>query len=197
MQARREDHQSKGWASPCSSAPDHRHSAYREEDQETPLVPALAGLTELAAVIETDEEAKQLIENVVDLNALISEISDLPKDPVSPDVTARVMKLLSRAEMLASPEALAAVRAEADGLRSVPTWDEDNPSLRVGDRLENVSSERPGFDLSPTVGAAPESCQGTRSVTQGVGSSVADVQRICSTLQVEPRDLWLVDSGAT
>ena len=43
----------------------------------------------------------------------------------------------------------------------------------------------------------PESSQGTRSVTQGVGSSVADVQRICSTLQVEPRDLWLVDSGAT
>ena len=36
-----------------------------------------------------------------------------------------------------------------------------------------------------------------RSVTLGVGSSVADVQRICSTLQVEPRDLWLVDSGAT
>ena len=69
--------------------------------------------------------------------------------------------------------------------------------LRVGDRLENVSSERPGFDLSPTVGAAPESRQGTRSVTRGVGSSVADVQRICSTLQVEPRDLWLVDSGAT
>ena len=29
--------------------------------------------------------------------------------------------------MLSSPEALAAVRAEADGLRSVPTWDEDNP----------------------------------------------------------------------
>ena len=65
--------------------------------------------------------------------------------------------------------------------------------LRVGDRLENVSSERPGFDLSPTVGAAPESRQGTRSVTRGV----ADVQRICSTLQVEPRDFWLVDSGAT
>ena len=50
----------------------------REKDQETPHVPALAGLTELAAVIETDEEAKQLIENVVDLNALISEMSDLP-----------------------------------------------------------------------------------------------------------------------
>ena len=31
-----------------------------------------------------------------------------------------VTKLLSRAEMLASPEALAALRSEADGLRAVP-----------------------------------------------------------------------------
>ena len=111
-------------------------SNHREKEQETPHVPALAGLTELAAVIETDEEAKQLIENDVDLNALISEISDLPKDPASPEVTAMVAKLLSLAEMLSSPEALAAVRAEADGLRSVPTWDEDNPR-----EFEDVRSE--------------------------------------------------------
>ena len=67
--------------------------------------------------------------------------------------------------------------------------------LRVGNRFENVSSERPGIDLSPTVGPRLNR-QGTRFVTQGVGSSVAD-QRICSTLQVEPRDLMLLDSGAT
>ena len=101
--------------------------SHREKEQETPHVSAPAGLVELAAVVEADEEARQLVENVVDLNALISEISDLPKDPASPEVTAMVTKLLSRAEMLSSPEALAAVRAEADGLRSVPTWDEDNP----------------------------------------------------------------------
>ena len=35
---------------------------------------ALAGLVELAAVVEADEEARQLVENVVDLNALISEM---------------------------------------------------------------------------------------------------------------------------
>ena len=40
---------------------------HRDKEQETPHVSALAGLVELAAVIETDEEAKQLIENVVDL----------------------------------------------------------------------------------------------------------------------------------
>ena len=100
-------------------------TSHREKEQETPQVSALARLVELAAVIETDEEAKQLIENVVDLNALISEIADLPKDPASPEVTAMVAKLLSRAEILSFPEPLAAVRAEADGLRSVPTWDED------------------------------------------------------------------------
>ena len=100
---------------------------HREKEQETPHASALSGLVDLAAVVEADEEARQLIENVVDLNTLISEISDLPKDPASPEVTAMVTKLLSRAEMLSSTEALAAVRAEADGLRSVPTWDEDNP----------------------------------------------------------------------
>ena len=71
--------------------------------------------------------------------------------------------------------------------------------LEIGNRMLRLSNsfEQPGVDLSSGLGSAPESSQGTRSVTQGVGSSVADVQRICSTLQVEPRDLWLVDSGAT
>ena len=106
--------------------PIQHDSNHREKEQETPHVSALSGLVDLAAVVEADEEARQLTENVVDLNALTSEISDLPKDPASPEVTAMVTKLLSRAEMLSSPEALAAVRAEADGLRSVPTWNEDN-----------------------------------------------------------------------
>ena len=39
-------------------------SNHREKEQETPHVSALAGLVELAAVIETDEEAKQLIETL-------------------------------------------------------------------------------------------------------------------------------------
>ena len=90
-------------------------------------------------MIETDEEAKQLIENVFDLNALISEISDLPKDPASPEVTAMVTKRLSRAEMLSSPEALAAVRAEVDGLRSVPTWAEDNWTTLVSSKPSGAS----------------------------------------------------------
>ena len=73
------------------TAPVQHDSSHREKEQETPHVSALSGLVELAAVVKAEEEeARQLIENVVDLNALISEISDLPKDPASPEVTAMV-----------------------------------------------------------------------------------------------------------
>ena len=54
-------------------------------------------------------------------------MNGLPKETPGPEVNALVTKLLSRAEMLASPEALAAIRSEADGLRSVPVWDEQRP----------------------------------------------------------------------
>ena len=66
--------------------------------------------------------------------------------------------------------------------------------LEIGNRMPRLSNL---VLMSSGLGSAPESSQGTRSVTQDVGSSVADVQRICSTLQLEPRDLWLVDPGAT
>ena len=100
---------------------------HMEMEQRSRHVAALAGFAELAAVVETDETTQRLVSDIVDLNGLISEIEGLPRDPSSPEVTAMVTKPLSRAEMLASPEALAAVRAEADGLRSVPTWDENHP----------------------------------------------------------------------
>ena len=88
-------------------------------------------------MVETDETAKQLIGGeIVDLKVLRSEIQSLPKDPSSPEVTAMVTKLLSRAELLASPQPLAAVRAEADGLRCVLTWDENYPR-----ELKDVRSE--------------------------------------------------------
>ena len=58
------------------------------------------------------------MEEIVDLNGLVSQACGLDLDgkQSSPEVAAMVTKLLSRAEMLASPEALAALRSEADGL---------------------------------------------------------------------------------
>ena len=101
---------------------------HREKEQTLKHISPLAGLDDFAAVIESDPTSKQIVEEIVDLNGLVSQVCGLEAEKqASPEVTAMVTKLLSRAEMLASPEALAALRSEADGLRSVPVWDESNP----------------------------------------------------------------------
>ena len=118
---------------------------YRGIQQGSRHIAALAGFAELAAVVEIDETTQRLVSDIVDLNGLISEIKGLPRDPSSPEVMAMGTKFLSRVEMLASPEAVAAVRAEADGLRSVPTWDEDHPW-----EFEDIRSESHNLALSFT-----------------------------------------------
>ena len=60
---------------------------------------------------------------IMDLNGLMSDILGIPKGKPCEEVNAAVTKLLSRAEMLSSPEALQAVKAEADGLVAKGTWD--------------------------------------------------------------------------
>ena len=100
---------------------------HRDREQDLKHVSSLSGLDDLAAVIETDETAKELVTEITDLNALMCYIHGLPKGKTDPEVSAMVTKLLSRAEMLSSPQALEAVRKEADGLRAVPVWDEQNP----------------------------------------------------------------------
>ena len=100
---------------------------HREKEQQLKHESPLAGLDQLATVIESDETAKTLVEEIADLHGLFCDMNGLPKETPGPEVNALVPKLLSRAEMLASPEALAAIRSEADGLRSVPVWDEQRP----------------------------------------------------------------------
>ncbi|CAE6942204.1 RE1 [Symbiodinium sp. CCMP2592] len=107
--------------------PTSTNSEHREKEQELKHVSALSGYEDLAAVIESDEEASKLVEEVVDLHALMCAVHGIPKEAPSKEVSAMVTKLLSRAEMLSSPEALNAVKQEADGLRAVPVWDETNP----------------------------------------------------------------------
>ena len=59
----------------------------------------------------------------------------------SQEVQAMVTKLLSRAEMLSNPQALEAVKAEADGLIKAETW-----SLDSGREKEDVRAEAPSED---------------------------------------------------
>ena len=107
---------------PITSTQEHRNI-----EQELKHVSALSGYEDLAAVIKSDEEASKLVEEVVDLHALMCAVHGIPKQAPTKEVSAMVTKLLSRAEMLSSPEALDAVKQEADGLRAVPVWDETNP----------------------------------------------------------------------
>ena len=107
---------------PITSMQEHRNI-----EQELKHVSALSGYEDLAAVIESNEEASKLVEEVVDLHALMCAVHGIPKEAPTKEVSAMVTKLLSRAEMLSSPEALDAVKQEADGLRAVPVWDETNP----------------------------------------------------------------------
>ena len=118
------------------------HQEHRTKEQALRHVSPLAGLEDFAAVVESDPTSKRIVEEIVDLNGLVSQACGLDLDgkQSSPEVAAMVTKLLSRAEMLASPEALAALRSEADGLRAVPVWDETNPREYADVQKEAKSS---------------------------------------------------------
>lgn len=93
---------------PVSSQP----QPHREKEQALKHVSPLSGFEELSLAVESDHEA------------LLAEALQLEyKAKSTEEVHAMVTKLLSKAEMLSDPEALAAVRAEADGLVKAGTWD--------------------------------------------------------------------------
>ena len=121
--------------------PMQEHQEHRTKEQALRHVSPLAGLEDFAVVVESGPTTKRIVEEIVDLNGLVSQTGlDLDGKQSSPQVAAMVTKLLSRAEMLASPEALAALRSEADGLRAVPVWDETNPKEYADVQKEAKSS---------------------------------------------------------
>ena len=106
---------------PLSVDPQH----HREKEQDLKHVSALASEA-IAVAVESDEskvDIEKEVTEIMDLNGLMSDILGIPKGKPCAEVNAAVTKLLSRAEMLSSPEALQAVKAEADGLVAKGTWD--------------------------------------------------------------------------
>ena len=83
---------------------------------------ALAGLDAFAMAVEADTEAHNMVESLLYLDGLICEAFDIPQ-PSPTKINALVTKLLSRSEMLSNPEALKAVKAEAEGLVKAGAWD--------------------------------------------------------------------------
>ena len=108
-------------AMPCgvvSQSPEHR-----EKEQELKHVSPLSGLETFAAELETDPTANNIVGQLLDANTLLADSLQMEHSDSDSDITAMVTKLLSRSEMLASPEALSAVRKEAEGLENAGTWD--------------------------------------------------------------------------
>ena len=97
---------------------------HREREQQLKHISPLSGLEDIGVAVESDERCHNILEQVLDVENLIAhslgQVKEKKKDP---EITAMVTRLLSRAEMLASPEALEAVRLEATGLEKAGAWD--------------------------------------------------------------------------
>ena len=98
-------------------------SEHREKEQELKHVSPLSGLETFAAELETDPTANNIVGQLLDVNTLLADSLKIEHLEPDSDINAMVTKLLSRSEMLASPEALSAVRKEAEGLENAGTWD--------------------------------------------------------------------------
>eukprot|EP00435_Cladocopium_sp_Y103_P068276 s2538_g31.t1 len=124
-------------AMPCVP-PSDDPPCHREKEQDTKHSP-LAGVPEDQAfgiALESDEQAANYLTELLDLEALMAEALDLPKREGSdPEVQAMVTKLLSRSEMLSDPEAMKAVKAEADA----KCWDE--ASVREKDEVRDEAKK--------------------------------------------------------
>ena len=108
-------------AMPCVHPAPSPHE-HREIEQHLRHVSALSGFEDLAIAVESDEQAHNMVSELLDLEALLG--NSISND--SNEVHAMVTKLLSRAEMLNDPRALQAIREEAEGLVKAGTWDLDS-----------------------------------------------------------------------
>ena len=110
---------------------------HREVEQHLKHVSPLAGFEDLAVAIETDPTVNCLVSELLDHERLLSQaFGHEDSNEPSKEVQAMVTKLLSRAEMLSNPQALDAVKAEADGLIKAGTWSLDSVREKEDVRAE-------------------------------------------------------------
>ena len=86
--------------------------------QDLEHISPLSGLETFAAKLETDPAANNIVGQLLDVNTLLADALKIQHPEPDSDINTMVTKLLSRSEMLASPEALLAVRKEAKGLEN-------------------------------------------------------------------------------
>ena len=110
---------------------------HREVEQHLKHISPLAGFEDLAVAVETDPKVNALVSKLLDHDRLLAQaFGHNDETKPSPEVQAMVTKLLSRAEMLSNPQALEAVKAEADGLIKADTWSLDSVREKEDVRAE-------------------------------------------------------------
>ena len=115
-----------------------QQTEHRVKEQSLKHESPLSGADDFTLLVESDSKVKGIVEELLDVQSLLAYAVDMPPKAVETEAHAMVTKLLSRAEMLASPEALEAIKQEATGLQDVGVWD----SSTVREKAEVAAQAR-------------------------------------------------------
>ena len=115
-----------------------QQTEHRVKEQSRKHESPLSGADDFTLLVESDSKGKGIVEELLDVQSLLAYAVDMPSKAVETEAHAMVTKLLSRAEMLASPEALEAIKQEATGLQDVGVWD----SSTVREKAEVAAQAR-------------------------------------------------------
>ena len=124
-----------------------QQTEHRVKEQSLKHESPLSGADDFTLLVESDSKTKEIVEELLDVQGLLASAVGMPAKAAETEAHAMVTKLLSRSEMLASPEALEAIKQEATGLQDVGVWDSSPVRLRsqlkrdsLGSRCTLVSS---------------------------------------------------------
>ena len=87
-----------------------QQTEHRVKEQSLKHESPLSGADDFTLLVESDSKTKEIVEELLDVQGLLASAVGMPAKAVETEAHAMVTKLLSRAEMLASPEALEAIR---------------------------------------------------------------------------------------
>ena len=116
-----------------------QQTEHRVKEQSLKHESPLSGADDFTLLVQSDSKTKETVEELLDVQGLLASAVGMPAKAVETEAHAMVTKLLSRAKMLASPEALEAIKQEvATGLQDVGVWD----SSTVREKAEVAAQAR-------------------------------------------------------
>ena len=86
-----------------------QQTEHRVKEQSLKHESPLSGADDFTFLVDSDSKTKEIVEELLDVQGLLASAVGMPAKAVETEAHAMVTKLLSRAEMLASPEGLEAI----------------------------------------------------------------------------------------